>query len=63
MKYIAPLVLAVLLTGCESQQSQASHMAYRYTNNCYDDTIVTNMTQEGDVKIMTITCRVKQKTK
>jgi uncharacterized lipoprotein YehR (DUF1307 family) len=62
LRYITLLVLAVLLTGC-GQQERAKQMVYQYTDNCHDDSIVFNLTQEGSVKTITITCQVKYKSK
>jgi len=56
MKTIYTLIIALLLTGCSWDMSEARSTTSAFLNNCKLGTIITNTNNEGNNKTLTITC-------
>jgi len=56
MKTIYTVILALLLTGCSWDMSEARSTTSAFLNNCKIGTIITNTNNYGSSKTLTITC-------
>lgn len=63
MKTLLTIITLVFLTGCDNPRDSFSSMSRRYTSDCQDSTFVSNYTKEGDVKSITLTCKIKTEAK